>query len=131
AEELQKTIVRHWSNMTVPIKSDKDVTDDELKKRHLVLIGRPDSNTILARVKDSLPITFGRRSFVVAGDTYAHMDSAVIVAGENPLNPRFSVVVIAGLSPSATLRTAPLLIHSASPAEAVVFAHGKPPRSLV
>jgi hypothetical protein len=130
AEELQKSIIRHWNNVTVPIKADKDVSDDELKKHHLVLIGRPDSNRVVARVKESLPIQFGPKSFVLNGETYAHMTSAVIVAGENPMEPRYSVVAIAGLSADATLRAAPLLVQARS-AEAVLYAHGKPPRSLV
>jgi hypothetical protein len=130
AEDLQKAIIKRWSNMTVPIKADRDLSDDELKKHHLVLIGRPDSNKIVGRVKDSLPIRFGSRSFVIGADTYAHMDSAVIVAAENPTNSRYSVVVIAGLSPDATLRTAPRLVQETA-AEAVLFAHGKAPRPLV
>jgi hypothetical protein len=44
AEALQKAIRELWSNYSVAIKSDRDVSDAELRNKHLLLIGRPDSN---------------------------------------------------------------------------------------
>ena len=67
-----------------------------------MLIGRPDSNAVAARLVKGLPVTFGPASFVLRGETYAHPGSAVVVAGSNPLNPRYSVVVFAGLGAEAT-----------------------------
>jgi len=115
----------------VPIKSDHEVTDDDLKTHHLLLIGRPACNKITARFSADLPVSFGTGSFVVRDNAYAHADSAVIAAAENPLNRRYSVVVLAGLGAAATLRTAPLLMDSSrQSAEVVVFPHGKRVRSL-
>ncbi|HBI41300.1 MAG TPA: hypothetical protein DDY78_00385 [Planctomycetales bacterium] len=131
ADSLQQAIRARWSNVTVPIKSDREVTDDDQKTHHLLLIGRPTCNKITARLSADLPITFGAGSFVVRDEAFAHADSAVIVAAENPLNRRYSVVVIAGLGAGATLRTAPLLLDSSrQSAEVVVFPHGKRVRSL-
>ncbi|HZT83395.1 MAG TPA: C45 family autoproteolytic acyltransferase/hydrolase, partial [Gemmataceae bacterium] len=98
AEALQRALVERGPNITVPIRADRGVTDEELKGRHLLLIGRPDSNSVVGRFRDSWPVRFGSRSFVVGRDTYAHMNSAVVFAADNPLNPRYSAVVIAGLS---------------------------------
>jgi hypothetical protein len=103
AEALQKSLREKWQNHTVPIKSDKEATEADLKSKHLLLIGRPDSNTLVKRFRENLPIEFGSRSFVVRNKTYAHPGSAVVVAADNPLNPRFSMVVIAGLSAEATV----------------------------
>ena len=50
AMELQKAIVEGGSNITVPVKSDREVTDDELKGHHLLLVGRPDTNGVVARL---------------------------------------------------------------------------------
>ena len=44
ALELQKAIVERGSNITVPVKSDREVTDDDLKNHHLLLVGRPETN---------------------------------------------------------------------------------------
>ena len=45
AQALQKALRENWQNITIPIKSDKEVTEAELKSHHLLLIGRPDSNS--------------------------------------------------------------------------------------
>ena len=120
------------SNVTVPVKADHAVTDDEMKNHHVLLIGRPDTNAAVGRLKAEFPVTFGSRSFTVRGETYAHADSAVLAAAENPANPRFSVVLIAGMGPASTLRTAPkLATRDQKPAEVVVYAPGTEPLALV
>ncbi len=131
AEALQQAIRARGSNVTVPIVRDREVTDDVLQSHHLLLIGRPPFNRITARLRAELPITFGTGSFVVRNNAYANAESAVIAAAENPLNRRYSLVVIAGLDAAATLRTAPLLMASSrQAAEVVVFPQGKRVRSL-
>ena len=89
-----------------------DLTDRQGSARYVVesnahqprrLIGWPDSNTLVERFRKNLHITFGSRSFVVRGKTYAHPGSAVVAAAENPLNRRLSLVVLAGLSSEATV----------------------------
>lgn len=105
AEKLREKIRTHWSNVTVPVKADGEVTEDDLRDRHVLLIGRPDTNRVVERFRDSLPVSFGWRSFSVRGETYAHAGSAVIAAAANPLNPRYSIVVLAGLSADTTTRT--------------------------
>ncbi|HEX5268833.1 MAG TPA: C45 family autoproteolytic acyltransferase/hydrolase, partial [Gemmataceae bacterium] len=99
ALDLQKGIVERGSNITVPVKSDREATDEDLKTHHLVLVGRPGTNGALARLRLALPVTFGGQSFAVRGETYAHMGSGVLVAAENPRDGRYSVVVAAGMSP--------------------------------
>ena len=121
AEALQHGIVVRHSNYTVPIKSDRDVTDDDLKKNHIILIGRPACNRLTAKYREALPIQFGTGSFVVNGEAYAHQGSAVVVAAENPLNKRYSLVVLAGLNGSSTLRTAGQFMQQHQAAELVVF----------
>jgi hypothetical protein len=132
AEALQKAIIQRWSNTTIPIKSDKEVTNDEIKTHHLLLIGRPDCNALTERFRAALPVRFGSRSFMVRQDAYAHADSAVIAAAANPENPRYSVTVVAGLSAAATLRAAPAFIRDKQgAAEVVVLPHDGRARHLV
>ncbi len=104
AEALQQAIRARWTNVTVPIKSDKDVTDEELKTNHLLLIGRPETNRVSKRLASAVPVKFGRGSFTVDGVVYAHARTAMLAAGENPLERRFSLVMIAGLDAASTLR---------------------------
>jgi hypothetical protein len=131
AETLQKAIVTSFWNLTVPIRSDREVTEQELKSHHLLLIGRPDCNAIVEKYRDKLPIQFGSRSFVARGESYANAGSAVIAAAENPANPRYSVVVIAGLGAASTLSAAPRLVHEGKAAEVLVLPKGKPIKALV
>ncbi len=132
AEALQQAIIKAWSNIKVPIKSDQEVTEADLKDHHLLLIGRPDCNRYVDRVRSSLPVTFGPRSFQVRGETYAHPGSAVIAAAENPWNSRYSVVVLAGLSAESTRQiAAELLNRGRSAGEVVVRPAGKAAKALV
>jgi hypothetical protein len=132
AEALQQAIRALYSNFTVPVRTDKEVSDDELKHHHVLLIGRPDANATFGRLNPVLPVAFSSRSFVVRDETYAHADSAVIVAGENPLNPRFSLAVVAGMGPAATLRTAPKLAdREQQQAEVILYAAGAEPAAFV
>jgi hypothetical protein len=132
AEDLQKAIIRAHSNFTVPIKEDRQVTKEDLETRHLLLIGRPDCNAVVERLKRAFPITFGARSFTVSNESYAHALTAVIAAGENPQNPRYSLVVIAGLSPEATLHAvAKLVDQNVQGAEVLVLPNRGKARALV
>jgi hypothetical protein len=132
AHILQRALLRRGANVTVPIKSDQQVSAAELKGHHLLLIGRPNSNSVVARCRAALPVSFGDYSFAVRKEAFAHADSAVLVAAESPFNRRDSVVVIAGLGASATLRAAPKLGSSSLRAgEVVVLPHGGKERALV
>lgn len=132
AEALQKSLREKWQNHTVPIKSDKEATEADLKSKHLLLVGRTDSNTLVERFRKNLPITFGSRSFVVRGKTYAHPGSAVVVAADNPLNPRFSMVVIAGLSAESTVFAPGKFVQRRQrPAEVLVLPNDGPAQALV
>ncbi len=129
ADALQQAIRASQCNITVAIKTDQEVTEDDLKTHHVLLIGRPSCNRLTARFAREFPLYFGSESFSVRGDTYAHADSAVLAATENPLNRRYSLVVIAGLNAASTLRAAPELLDRIS-AEVVILPHGKPARAL-
>jgi len=87
-------------------------------------------------------VRFGTGSFTVEKEVFAHARSGILAAGENPLQPRFSLVVIAGLDAASTRRIAPLLVERSRPAaevdkeswpaaEVVVFPSGASARAVV
>jgi hypothetical protein len=132
AEALQRGIIRRQANYRVPIKTDNEVTEDDLKSHHVLLVGRPDTNYCVARFQGALPVSFGHRSFTVRNESYAHAGSALIAAAANPLNSRLSIVVLAGLSTESTLDSpAALLGRMRSAAEVLVLANNAKPRALV
>jgi hypothetical protein len=128
ARAVQEGVRRRHSNVVLPIRTDAELTAEEAASHHLILIGRPDTNRWARRFRDALPVTFGRGSFEVGKEVYAHPGSGVACAADNG---RFSVVVIAGLSPAATLRAAEQAARATRPAEVIVYAHGVGPRSLL
>jgi hypothetical protein len=131
AQDLQRAIIAQHSNMTIPYKSDKEVSQEELKSHHLLLIGRPDNNSVVAAMKDSLPVTFGPRSFEVQGTKYANAGSAVMAAAANPRDPRYSVVVIAGLAAEATFHAAPGLMTRGEATQVMVLPARAGAKSIV
>jgi hypothetical protein len=125
ADLLQQAIRARGSNVTVHVRSDKHVRDEELKSHHLILIGRPSTNALVKRFQEDLPVSFGSGSFAVREELYAHPDSGVLVAAENPANKRYALVVVTGLGAESTRRTAPLLAsRHLRHAQVVVLPHG-------
>ncbi len=130
AELLQDRIRTAWSNLEVPMVADFSASEEQLRNNHLLLIGRPSANHVAERFRDTFPLKFGQQSFEVSGDVYAHYRSAVIAAGANPMNPRFSVTAVAGLSALATYRAASKLGYDFG-VEVKVLPHGGEAKKLV
>jgi hypothetical protein len=129
---LQQALRRREHNIQPAIKMDSEVTNNDLKTHHLLLIGRPDSNSLVARFQDILPVTFGSHSFEIRRMAYAHPASAVVMAADNPFNRRYSVVAIAGLSSLSTLRVVSQFEEdSLSYAQVVVLPHDRDEHDLV
>ena len=101
AAALQRKLAARWANFTVPIKPDTEVSESTIKDVHILLVGRPATNRLTARLAKALPVGFGMASFKIAGETYAHPQTAVVAAGPSPLAADRSVVVFAGLSAGA------------------------------
>jgi Phospholipase B len=131
AELLARKIARRFSNFSVPISSDRDASEAELKNHHLLLIGRPSSNSVTERLAAALPIRFGKGSFTLRGETFAHADSAVIGAAGNRLNDRYSIVVYAGLGARATRQMVEGQPNrGGEPAEVLLMRAGHPMKAL-
>jgi hypothetical protein len=140
AQALQQALRQREHNIAPSIRRDSEVSPAELESHHLLLIGRPSCNSLVDRFRGALPVTFGPCSFEARGAAYAHPESAVIAAAANPLNPRYSLVVIAGLGSLATMRTAPLFQGEFRTeyvevkleyAEVFIVPHNRKPRALV
>jgi len=126
AEALREAVRTNWCHCALPIKSDREVKEEELKTHHLLLVGRPDSNLLVKRVAgQGGNLRFGSRSFVVGQEAYAHPTSGAIAAEPNPDNPRYSVVVLAGLSAEATGKLPGVLLKKdQTAAPVIVVPHG-------
>ncbi len=132
AKTLQYSLRRREHNIKPTIKMDTEVTDNDLRNNHLLLIGRPSTNSLVKRFQKILPVTFGSQSFEVQEQVYAHPESAVIMAIENPFNQRYSVVTVAGLSGLSTLNAVSLFEgETLSYAQTVVLPHNMEEQDIV
>lgn len=136
AGQLQAAIRQRWWNLDVPIVADTELTDADRRSRHLLLVGRPATNRVSQALADALPVRFGPASVRIEQATYAHPETALIVAGPNPQAAARSVVLFAGLSGSATLAVVeqlpnPELRPWPDAAELVLIEAGGGPRSRV
>lgn len=79
-----------------PVLLDSQVTDEVIQRRSLILFGTPQTNSVLARLHDRLPLKIGRERFEVAGKVYAGADLGLVMCYPNPLNPKRYVVIYSG-----------------------------------
>jgi hypothetical protein len=132
AKKLQHSIKWGWYNVDVPIVEDKKAAD-LIKHRHVLIVGRPETNLIAAQWKDRWPVQFGSASFQLNGKRYANDGTGIVVAADNPNANRYSAVLYAGLSADSMLR----LIEKAGPqrrnepAEIVLMEADKSPLSMM
>ena len=132
AKMLQDALRRRSHGILVPMKADTAASEDELRNHHLILLGHPGNNALAARFRKQIPVSFGPHSFTLRGVTYAHPESAVMVAAENPLNRRFSLVLYAGLGTPGTIGLISRLNEDQIPyAPLVLLPAGDPAHAMV
>jgi hypothetical protein len=102
AEELQKHFFR-WLESAVPIRKDFEVSDEELRTRDVIFVGRPESNSALAAWRDKLALESSGGLFRIAGQDHASETEALMFAAANPLDRRHMVLVLAGNSALETV----------------------------
>ncbi len=86
------------------IKPDKDVTENDLKARCIMLFGLPETNKVAKQLKDVFPIKFKKNAFLWQGMVYNQPTKGVVQIVENPYNSNSWVILYAGLSSDATLK---------------------------
>ena len=80
------------------VKQDSEITDAEITSSNLVLWGDPQSNKILARIADRLPVKWTVDGLEVGGKKYDMATHLPILIYPNPLNPKKYVVLNSGFT---------------------------------
>jgi hypothetical protein len=75
------------------VKADTAVTDADIAANNLVLWGDPQSNALIARVLEKLPIKWTQQMLTANGKDYAAGSHAPVLIFPNPLNPAKYVVI--------------------------------------
>ncbi len=80
------------------VKDDGTVTDADIASHNLILWGDPNSNSLLAKIADRLPIRWTASGIVAGGKTYDVAQNAPVLIYPNPLNPNRYIVINSGFT---------------------------------
>jgi hypothetical protein len=80
------------------VKDDSQVTDADIAANNLVLFGDPQSNRLLARIADKLPIRWTAEWVQVGDKKFPAATHAPVLIFPNPLNPQRYVVLNSGFT---------------------------------
>ena len=101
AETERERAVAHWRRQfrgEARVKDDTAVNDQDIASSNLVLWGDPESNALLKRVADKLPIAWKDGKIGVGDQSFDAEDHALILIYPNPLNPDRYVVLNSGFT---------------------------------
>ncbi|MGA8578995.1 MAG: hypothetical protein WB579_09980 [Bryobacteraceae bacterium] len=93
AEEM-RTEWRNAYYVDCPTKKDSQVTEADIRKYNLVLIGDKATNSLIKRMGDRLPLHATATGVSVGGHIYPGERLGYEFIANNPLNPDRQVVVI-------------------------------------
>jgi hypothetical protein len=85
-----------WFRGQVGVVADSELPEAEIADKNLILFGDPGSNSLLAKIKDRLPVRWDEESFAIGGQTWDPSTHGVALIFPNPLNPRRYVVINSG-----------------------------------
>ena len=105
AEQLQKRFLDAYES-AVPIRKDFEVTDDDLRQRDVIFVGRPEANSALAAWSDRLGLDYHEDVFRLDGETHASERDALLFAAKNPLDQSHMALVVAGNDALRTVKLA-------------------------
>lgn len=97
----QERAVKQWRGLfrgETPVKDDAAVTDADIASSNLVLWGDPESNSVLKRIAEKLPVEWTKEAVKVGGKTYPAGSHVPVMIYPNPLNPKKYVVINSGFT---------------------------------
>jgi hypothetical protein len=75
-------------------KADRDVTPEDMQQSSLILIGTPDNNVVMAKMKDSLPMKWTADGCSLGSTQATGAGAGACFIHPNPLSPERYVVVV-------------------------------------
>lgn len=99
-QELERAI-REWRRQMrgdVRIKLDTEVTEEDLQRFHLILWGTPSTNSLLYKLADKLPISWGDTAIQAGSEEYNSGHHVLAMIHPNPLNPAKYLVLNSGFT---------------------------------
>ena len=123
AEQLQHSFLNGYES-EVPVYKDFEVSDDLLRHRNVVFVGRPEANSALARWSMQLGLDYDAATFKINGTMHTSEREALILATGNPLDPTCMVLLVAGNDALSTVKAQNVELTSD---QYIIFRDGKSP----
>jgi pimeloyl-ACP methyl ester carboxylesterase len=89
------------NDVDLPVIDGRELTDDELTQNNLILYGTFQSNSVMKRFEERLPVEFDGKVIRIGGRTYAGDQTTVFAVLPHPENPERYVAVHGGVTPDA------------------------------
>ena len=70
----------------LPVKNDTNVTEADVRTKHLILFGDPGSNAWIAKALPKLPLTWTRDTVKLGDATHAAKDHAPVLINASPFD---------------------------------------------
>lgn len=96
AEQELERAVEHWRRHFrghARVKKDTEITADDIQNHNLILWGDPQSNQVIKKIADQLPIRWSNNAITARNQNHSAEDHALIAIYPNPLNPERYVVL--------------------------------------
>jgi hypothetical protein len=100
------------------LKSDKELTEEDVRTRMLIIYGSPENHSFFLRVRDKLPLVFENDGVVVGKKKCFGRDVGAIFVSPNPVSPDHLMIIYGAVSPAA-LKNMNAVFHG--PTDYVIF----------
>ena len=77
----------------IPTKKDSEVTEEELAKHDLIVLGGIEDNSLMGRIAEKLGLEFKKNSFSWKGKTYGKANEGLYATFANPFNPEKALYI--------------------------------------
>jgi hypothetical protein len=91
---------REWQKYEPRVFEDTKITDADIARYSLILMGGPAENRVTAKLAAKLPLKISRSAITVGGHAFTASDAAIHLLYPNPRNAQRYVWVVAANSPS-------------------------------
>ena len=125
AEKMQTQFLDIYESL-VPIRKDFEVSDEDLRGRDVIFVGRPEANSALAALAQRIGLEYAGGDFRLDGKAHPSVRQALLFSATNPVDASHMVLIVAGNDALHTVKLA-LGTNGWSPAGYIVFEDGKAP----
>lgn len=109
------SIAKKWeirSAGNVKIKSDSDISPEDIANYNLVLFGNPESNKIISKINKFLPVRFSSKKIIIGEKEFSSEGTGLIEIYPNPLNHKKYIVVIGGIDEQSFMNVAHISLEN-------------------